>query len=109
MILKSGYQYLKDLGYTCTYEDGNKVLDANRVHTNLSKGIPHLAAGVYNGKGHAWVVDGMRTNADGSYTYHCNWGLDNFHTSWVSDYRRPTPQNSTYFNTDKRHVYITGY
>lgn len=107
--LKSGYQYLKDLGYTCTYEDGNKVLDANRVHTNLSKGIPHLAAGVYNGKGHAWVVDGMRTNADGSYTYHCNWGLDNFHTSWVSDYRRPTPQNSTYFNTDKRHVYITGY
>lgn len=105
--LKSGYQYLKDLGYTCVYEDGNKVLDLYRLYSNLSKGMPHLIAGRNGDDGHAWVVDGIKSNSDGSCIFHCNWGTNPLHTSWVSDYRRPN--NDTYFNTDKRHIYITGY
>lgn len=106
--LKSGYQYLKDLGYTCTYEDGNKPVDLNRLYTLLNKGIPHLIAGRNgNDQGHVWVIDGVKTNLNGSYTYHCNWGFTDLHAGWTADYLRPNEHN--HFGKDQRHIYITNY
>lgn len=106
--LKSGYQYLKDLGYTCSYVD-NKDVDVNRLLTNLKRGIPHLTAGnrKSDGNGHAWVVDGLKMLSTGAYNYHCNWGMSNIHAGWVSDYCQPV--ESTIFNDDNRQIYITGY
>lgn len=106
--LKSGYQYLKDLGYTCSYVEG-KGVDVNRLLTNLNKGIPHLSAGntKTDGTGHAWVIDGLNMMSNGAYNYHCNWGTTGIHAGWVSDYRQPV--ENTIFNDNNRQVYITGY
>lgn len=106
--LKDGYQYLKELGYTCTYREGG--LDINALYDSLVYGIPLLVAGV-SSSGHVWIVDGMKATYNGSafteITAHCNWGLYDIHEGWVADYRRPT--DGYVFNKENRQVYITNY
>lgn len=105
--LKDGYQYLKELGYTCTYKEGG--LDINALYINLHSGKPHLSAGVKGNSGHAWIVDGMKATYNGGIftevTVHCNWGLRDIHEGWVADYRQPVDGYT--FNKENRQVYIT--
>ena len=107
--LKDGYQYLKELGYTCSYKESG--LDINALYNNLKNGRPHLSGGVNGSSGHVWIIDGIKGSYNGStfteFTVHCNWGLLDVKEGWVADYRQPT--SNYVFSKESRQVYITNY
>lgn len=100
---KPVYNYLTDLGYNCTYEEGN--LNPAKTLELLKKGIPHLVGGFNSdGGGHMWVVDGMRLQ-NGQYHYHCNWGWDGSSNCWSVD-NEFTLASGDRFQKNREHIYI---
>lgn len=107
--IKDAFQYLKELGYTGYYTEGG--LDMNALYRDLKNDIPHISQGSTGSSGHAWIVDGIKGNYNGSsftqFTVHCNWGWGHGYNGWFSDYRQPS--NHEAYSKNNRQVYITQY
>ena len=111
---KAAYNYLKDLGYDCTYDEG--AINPIKVIARLGNGIPHLIAGQgriydddvsYESGGHMWVIDGVKVKND-EYQYHCNWGWDGLDDGWTSSSPFDTHHSpSIYFDKNFKHIYIS--
>lgn len=101
---KAIYNYLRDMGYDCTYAEGN--LDINRFINNLSNGYPHIICGKKNlREGHAWVIDGVHI-LNGNISFRMVWGNDGHSDGWSKANPYTKPMTSTQFSRDLKHVYI---
>lgn len=99
--LKAAYQYLKDLGYSCTYYQGS--ITPETVKSNLSAGRPHLIAG----GGHMWLIDGIK-RISGKYYYNCNWGWSGSSNGWSygNPYTATTSSGKEEYSSNLRQLYI---
>lgn len=104
--IKAAYQYLKDLGYNCTYEE--KEINVAKLKDELSKGIPHLIAGRSFEAGHMWIVDGLKITGGKTY-FNCNWGWGGASDGWADSYPF-IPNGETdiknIFSQNIRNIYI---
>ncbi len=99
--IKAAYQYLKDLGYSCTYYEGSII--SSTVETNLRAGRPHLIAG----GGHMWLIDGIK-RISGYYYYNCNWGWSGSSNGWSygNPYTATTSSGKEEYSSNLRQLYI---
>lgn len=106
----AAYNYLKDLGFSCSYAEG--MIDHPKAIALLKQGIPILSAGTEKGEnsGHMWVVDGVRIQNE-KYSYHCNWGWDGSSDCWSTenDYEVTDNYNKiiySKYSNNLKHIYI---
>lgn len=106
----AAYNYLKDLGFSCSYAEG--MIDHPKAIALLKQGIPILSAGVEEGasSGHMWVVDGVRIQNE-KYSYHCNWGWGGRSDCWSAENDYSITNNQTgiilkKYSNNLRHIYI---
>ena len=104
--LKSAYQYLVDLGYTCTFKD---KIEAMRLFENITKyKIPQIIGGTGKSGGHAWVIDGWR-QIDGKVEYYNNWGWNGSSDCWIDSSLLGTSETGYDFSESLQMIGITRY
>lgn len=104
--VKSAYQYFKDLGFSCTYNEGG--IDYQQLISELQKGYPHMMGGSTGSSGHMWIVDGIKSSGSTTF-FSCNWGWNGYCDGWVDG----NPYTVTYndettkaYSKNLRHIYI---
>ena len=109
--MKNLYNYLKDLGYTCSYSSDK--INREKIKDclfNFNKRIPVIVSGV-NSKtnvGHAWVVDGVRILSDG-YEFNNNWGWYGSSDGWVKGSVLGYVSQGRAYDSKMSAIYITNY
>ena len=106
--LKSAYNYLEDLGYFCSFDEGG--VDKAKLFKNITMHkIPQIITGSGSGGDHAWVIDGWR-QIDDKVEYHNNWGWSGSSDCWID---HSLIGKSKFGNHDYsgsfQTIYITGY
>jgi hypothetical protein len=101
--VKSAYQYLKDLGYDCTYSES--TLNINKLIAELESGIPHLVGGKSSDSGHMWIISGIRST-DTYYDFYCNWGWGHSNGWSIGNVYTPKEDQSLAYSKNLRYIYI---
>lgn len=107
-LLKSGYQYLKDLGYNVSHVNG-KEISMLKLALELNANFPHPVAGkesLLEG-GHAWLITGIKYE-NGTVHYYCNWGWGGTSNGWVHGNYWTVPDDDEHrkFKCNLRHIYL---
>lgn len=100
---KSAYQYLKDLGYDCTYSESE--IDISKLIAELESGIPHIVEGQNSNTGHMWIISGIRST-DSYYDFYCNWGSGSSNGWSIGNIYTPNFAPSKAYSKKLHHIYI---
>lgn len=99
---RAAYNYLRDMGYSCTYATG--AINQTLLRNDLQSDFPHLIAN----NEHAWLITGMKIE-NSVFTVYCNWGHGGASDGW--SYTNPFVEhtinygNITYSGT-YHHIYL---
>ncbi len=110
---KAGYQYLRDIGYNVSYDEG-KEISMSRLASGLRANFPHPVGGKKSAlkAGHMWLITGIKYEK-GEVMYFCNWGwrrdrYNNTSNGWVHGnyWTAPTPEGHVKYKSNLKHIYL---
>ena len=99
---RAAYNYLRDMGYSCTYATG--AINQSLLRQDLQNDFPHLISN----DDHTWLITGMKIE-NSVFTVYCNWGHGGASNGW--SYTNPFVEHTinygdiTYSGT-YHHIYL---